>query len=136
MSTERKVYINNDLDIVTARMQAREMARQLGFGTADQARISLAASELARLLAWTPDREPREIIMSSAIRNGHPGIQVVCLICFDQLPGESESNEAEEVLKQNRSFEGARQLVDESFIEPQDNKYARVTLVKWLPQSK
>jgi serine/threonine-protein kinase RsbT len=136
MSTERKVYINNDLDIVTARMQAREMARQLGFGTADQARISLAASELARLLAWTPDREPREIIMSSATRNGHPGIQVVCLICFDQIPGESESNEAEELLKQNRSFEGARQLVDESFIEPQDNKYARVTLVKWLTPSK
>jgi len=42
MSAERRVYINNDLDIVTARMQAREMARQVGFGTADQARISLA----------------------------------------------------------------------------------------------
>ena len=136
MNIERKVYINNDLDIVTARMQAREMARQIGFGTADQARISLAASELARLLAWAHGYEPREIIMSPAIKNGHPGIQVACLICFDQIPEDSEGNEAEELLKQNQSFEGARQLVDESFIEPQDNKYARITLVKWLTQSK
>lgn len=136
MSTERKVYINNDLDIVTARMQAREIARQMGFGTADQARISLAASELARILAWTPSHQPREITMSLATRNGHPGIQVACLICFDQIPGDSEGSEAEELLKQNHSLEGARQLVDESFIEPQDNNYARITLVKWLTQSK
>ena len=136
MTTERKVYINNDLDIVTARMQAREIARQIGFGTADQARISLAASELARLLTWTQGHEPREIIMSPATRNGYPGIQVVCLICFDQISGDSEGNEAEELLKQNHSLEGARQLVDESFIEPQDNNYARITLVKWLTQSK
>jgi serine/threonine-protein kinase RsbT len=132
MNAERRVYINNDLDIVTARMQAREIARQLGFGTADQARISLAASELARILAWTPSQQPREIIMSSATRNGHPGIQVVCLICFDQIPGDNEGNE----VTQNQGLEGARQLVDESFIEPQDNKYARITLVKWLNQSK
>lgn len=136
MNAERRVYINNDLDIVTARMQAREIARQIGFGTADQARISLAASELARILAWTPGQQSREIVMSSATRNGYPGIQVACLICFDQTSGDSEGNETEELLKQNQGLEGARQLVDESFIEPQDNKYARITLVKWLTQSK
>jgi hypothetical protein len=74
--------------------------------------------------------------MSAATRNGHPGIQVACLICFDQVPGDSEGNEADALLKQNQGLEGARQLVDESFIEPQDNKYARITLVKWLTQSK
>ena len=136
MSAERKVYINNDLDIVTARMQAREMARQVGFGTADQARISLAASELARILAWTHGYEPRQIIMSPATRDGAPGIQVTCLICFDQISEDSENSEAEKLLKQNHGLEGARQLVDESFIEPQDNKYARITLVKWLTPSK
>jgi serine/threonine-protein kinase RsbT len=136
MSAERRVYINNDLDIVTARMQAREMARQVGFGTADQARISLAASELARILAWTHGFEPRQLTMSPAIRDGSPGIQVSCLICFDSIPEDSENNEAERLLKQNHSLEGARQLVDESFIEPQDNKHARITLVKWLTPSK
>lgn len=136
MNTERKIYINNDLDIVTARMQAREMARQVGFGTADQARISLAASELARLLAWTEGLEPRQIVMSPATRNGHPGIQVTCLICFDQISEDNESTEAERLSKQNHSLAGARQLVDESLIEPQDNKFARVTLIKWLTLGK
>ncbi len=74
--------------------------------------------------------------MSEATRNGHPGIQVACLICFDQAPGDSGDSEADSLLKQNQGLEGARQLVDESFIEPQDNKYARITLVKWLNQGK
>jgi hypothetical protein len=58
------------------------------------------------------------------------------LICFDQIPEDNETSETEELLKQNHSLEGARQLVDESFIEPQDAKYARVTLVKWLTPGK
>ena len=52
MDTETKIYVNNDLDIVMTRMQVRDMAKKMGFGTADQARISLAASELARVLSW------------------------------------------------------------------------------------
>ena len=63
MSTERRIYVNNDLDIVTARLQAREMAKELGFRTADQARISLAVSELARALSWN-NNGPSEIVMS------------------------------------------------------------------------
>ena len=50
METETKIYVNNDLDIVMARMQARNVAKEMGFGTVDQARISLAASELACLI--------------------------------------------------------------------------------------
>ena len=48
--TER-IPIKSDLDIVAARLKVREVARDMGFGTIDQARISLAASELARTLA-------------------------------------------------------------------------------------
>lgn len=65
MSTERKIHVNNDLDIVTARLQAREMAKEMGFGTADQARISLATSELARVLSWNTDR-CSEIVITNA----------------------------------------------------------------------
>ena len=53
MDIETKIYINNDLDIVVARMQTRRVAKEMDFSTVDQARISLAASELARLLTWT-----------------------------------------------------------------------------------
>lgn len=42
------ISIRSDLDIIAARMAAREMARKMGFSTIDQARIATAASELAR----------------------------------------------------------------------------------------
>lgn len=130
---ERRIYVNNDLDIVMTRMQAREMAKQLGFGTADQARISLAASELARLLTWTANQQPGEIIMAPAIENGQQGMQVTCLVCFLPAADNQAEEEVEELAKQSRSLAGARYLVDESIIEPQNDLHARVTLTKWLP---
>ena len=129
---ERKIYVNNDLDIVMARMQAREMAKQLGFGTADQARISLAASELARLLTWTIKQQPGEIIMSQASKNGHHGMQVSCLVSF-QPADDPVTDDQDDQSKQQHSLAGARYLVDESLIEPQTDAFTRVTLTKWLP---
>ena len=131
MGTERRIYINNDLDIVVVRMQAREMAKQMGFGTADQARISLAASELARVLSWKTD-EPGEIVMADVSENGQHCLQVVCTVNLDQVSSKDEANLAQEASVSSRSFAGACQLVDESIVEEQDNNQARVTLKKWL----
>lgn len=44
------ISIRSDLDIIAARMAAREFARRLGFSTIDQARIATATSELARII--------------------------------------------------------------------------------------
>jgi len=127
MGTERRIYINNDLDIVVVRMQAREMAKQMGFGTADQARISLAASELARVLSWNTG-ESGEIIMSDASQNGQQGLQVACLVNLELISGDDQQGTA----GSNRSLSGACQLVDESIVEEQDDTSAQVTLIKWL----
>jgi len=43
-----QVELKQSSDIVTARQFAREMARELGFGSADQTRLATAISELAR----------------------------------------------------------------------------------------
>lgn len=43
-----RVAIEDERDIVTARVRAREIAERLGFGNLDQARISAAISELTR----------------------------------------------------------------------------------------
>ncbi|MFN7973058.1 MAG: anti-sigma regulatory factor [Acidobacteriota bacterium] len=40
--------IRNETDIVRARQAGRDLARELGFGTADQTRLATAISELAR----------------------------------------------------------------------------------------
>ncbi|MBE7471404.1 MAG: hypothetical protein DPW09_04845 [Anaerolineae bacterium] len=128
MSTERKIYVNNDLDIVTARLQAREMAREMGFGTADQARISLATSELARVLSWNTDR-CSEIVITNARKNGYHGVQVACIIDLEHIEPPQRS---QDVSIPCRSLSGARQLVDESIVEALDDKLARVTLCQWF----
>ena len=45
---EVMVALREEFDIVTARGAGREMARQLGFGSADQTRLATAISELTR----------------------------------------------------------------------------------------
>ena len=48
MSTQSYVKILNEWDIVAARQVGRNVAKELGFGTVDQARITTTISELAR----------------------------------------------------------------------------------------
>lgn len=131
MDTERRIYVNNDLDIVVARMQTREMAKEMGFKTADQARISLAASELARVVSWD-NSNTGELILSDANQNGHTGLQVTSLVKLAYMPTGDKADWAKEASVPGRSLAGACQLVDESIVEEQDSKYARVILIKWL----
>lgn len=138
MSKEIRIYINNDLDIVNARMQTRQIARQMGFGTADQARISLAASELANVLSWNTS-EPGEIILSEINRDDRFGLQVVCTIDMATIPLNQEGvhsgapNFSSPLygLEQNQNLSSACRLVDESFVEAQNERYTRVTLIKF-----
>ncbi len=44
----KRVKLRQQSDIVAARQACREMARELGFGLADQTRLATALSELAR----------------------------------------------------------------------------------------
>ena len=48
MENESYVKIISEWDIVAARQLGRNIAKELGFGTVDQARITTAISELAR----------------------------------------------------------------------------------------
>lgn len=131
MTLERKIYVNNDLDIVLARIQARDTAREMGFNTADQARISLAASELARVLCWNAERTG-ELVMTDAHRNGHSGLQVACVVSLEFVPVNATEDWAQEPSAVSRSLAGACHLVDESLVEECDCQLARVTLIKWL----
>lgn len=137
MKVQRKVYINNHLDIVMARMQVREVAKDLGFRTADQARISLAASELARILSWNTDPdvgtgEPGEIIISAANRNGHEGLQVLSRVNLSALPLEQYPPQTPLLEILNDSLAGAYKLVDENRLKKKDKQYVQVVLIKWM----
>jgi serine/threonine-protein kinase RsbT len=129
MNITSKIPVSSDLDVVMARMEARKIAKELGFNTADQARISLAASELARVLSWNSDA-PGEIVFSAASQNGHRGFQAICLVKREYI--EDPPTAAATAPIPSRCLIGARQLVDESIVEELDDQRAQVTLIKWL----
>jgi serine/threonine-protein kinase RsbT len=131
MSIDDKVYVSSDLDVVTARMKARKLAKQMGFSTADQARISLAASELARALSWNNDK-PGEIILSETSQNGQQGFQVACLVKQEYVSAENQTNSPQQTSIPTRCVAGARQLLDESIVEVKEDQKAQITLIKWL----
>jgi serine/threonine-protein kinase RsbT len=130
---DNTIFVSSDLDVVMARIEARKLAKQMGFNTADQARISLAASELARALSWN-NEAPGEINFSTASQNGQQGIQVVCFVKREYVAANNNGDPAEpqEISIPNRCLTGARQLADESFIEEQEGQKAQITLIKWL----
>ena len=135
-SSKRQLIVNDYLDVVKARLRAREVARELGFGTVDQARISLAAGELARVLA-------RNMVGAGQISifgiktNGHMGIQVVSLdpnsTPHHVNPNHAESNGDQEEHKDSYdALTDIFALVDEYLVEEQNHSGKRVTLMKWL----
>lgn len=78
----RRIEITDDLDIVTARVEARELAREIGFGVIDQARIATAISELARNVVLYA--HSGEVVLSQIGKpggvgpDGRVGLQIIC----------------------------------------------------------
>jgi serine/threonine-protein kinase RsbT len=68
------ISIQSDLDIVTARSAARDMAKTLGFGSIDQARIATAVSELARNIFLYA--ESGQVTTRQVERNRRKGIEI------------------------------------------------------------
>jgi hypothetical protein len=131
MDMETRVYVINDLDVMLVRMQARLIAQKMGFNPTDQSRISLAASEMARVLSWQAC-EPGEMTIANTRKNGHQGLQLWCSVPQEYLAVEQNSNGSGDTSVPYRSFLGACRLVDESTLDPQDGQLVRVTLITWL----
>ncbi|MBN1640223.1 MAG: anti-sigma regulatory factor [Anaerolineae bacterium] len=131
MSSERVVPIRGDMDIVAARIAGRELARELGFGLVDQARIATAISELVRnivqyagegeALIRALDSGPR-IGIEIVLRDNGPGIADVQQALRD---GFSTSGHL------GMGLPGARRLMDEFAIESQVAVGTTVTIRKW-----
>jgi serine/threonine-protein kinase RsbT len=134
MQNERRcIPIKSDLDIISARVEARELAKQLGFGIIDQARISTAVSEMARnIVLYTPQGTVTIRIVTN--NGGQQGIEVIC-------EDEGEGIQDVELAMQDgystskglgKGLPGARRLVDEFEMESTPGKGTKVTMRKWL----
>jgi len=131
VSDELSVWIESDVDIVTARHEGRTLASELGFSAAELAFIATAISELARNIVLYARRGEIRI---SLIQDGRRrGIQV---IAADEGPGIPNIKKA---LNGGYStsgglglgLPGVRRLMDETEVTSAAGKGTTVRARKW-----
>ncbi|MBB5181624.1 serine/threonine-protein kinase RsbT [Planomicrobium koreense] len=132
MSNQSSVEILTEWDIVAARQLGRNVAKELGFGTVDQARITTAISELARNIYLYAGQGRIEI--QQLMENGIKGILI---IAADQGPGIPDIRK---VMEDGFStsgglgagLPGVKRLMDEFKIETIPGEGTDIRATKWL----
>jgi serine/threonine-protein kinase RsbT len=132
MSNQSSVEILTEWDIVAARQLGRNVAKELGFGTVDQARITTAISELARNIYLYAGQGRIEIQQLS-----ENGIKGILIIAADQGPGIPDIRK---VMEDGFStsgglgagLPGVKRLMDEFKIETIPGEGTDIRATKWL----
>ena len=132
MIQERTLLIRSDLDIVSARVEGRDMAKTLGFGTIDQVRIATAISELARNIVLYASEGT--VTIRQVERGLKRGIEV---FCEDHGPGiEDVSVVMQDGYSTSRGLgmglPGAKRLMDEFEIDSRVGSGTKIVVRKWL----
>ena len=132
MSNQSSVEIQTEWDIVAARQLGRNVAKELGFGTVDQARITTAISELARNIYLYAGQGRIEI--QRLTENGLNGILI---IAADSGPGIPD---VRKVMEDGFStsgglgagLPGVKRLMDDFKIETTLGEGTDIRATKWL----
>lgn len=132
MGDQSCVKIINEWDIVAARQLGRNLAKELGFGTVDQARITTAISELARNIYLYAGQG--QICIEKLFDNGKAGLK---LIAIDSGPG---IKDIRQVMQDGFStsgglgagLPGVKRLMDEFDIKTSIGDGTEIQAVKWL----
>ncbi|WP_050182179.1 anti-sigma regulatory factor [Domibacillus robiginosus] len=129
---DSSVKIINEWDIVAARQLGRNVAKELGFGTVDQARITTAISELARNIYLYAGQG--EITIEKVENGAKKGMTIVSR---DEGPGIPDLRK---VMEDGFStsgglgagLPGVKRLMDEFSIESTPGEGTLIQSVKWL----
>lgn len=132
MENQSCVKIINEWDIVAARQLGRNVAKELGFGTVDQARITTAISELARNIYLYAGQG--QICIEKIYDSGKAGLRISAV---DKGPG---INDLRQVMEDGYStsgglgagLPGVRRLMDEFLIDSAPDKGTDILATKWL----
>ncbi|MGI2328900.1 anti-sigma regulatory factor [Planococcus sp. YIM B11945] len=132
MSNQSSVEILTEWDIVAARQLGRNVAKELGFGTVDQARITTAISELARNIYLYAGQGRIEIK-----RLTENGVKGILIIAADNGPGIPD---VRKVMEDGFStsgglgagLPGVKRLMDEFRIETILGEGTDIRATKWL----
>ncbi len=132
MSDESLVEILTEWDIVAARQLGRNVAKELGFGTVDQARITTAISELARNIYLYAGKGRIEI--QQLTQNGLKGILI---IAADDGPGIPDIRQVMEdgfttSGGLGAGLPGVKRLMDDFKIETIIGEGTDIRATKWL----
>lgn len=126
------VEIKNEWSIVAARQAGRELAKQIGFGAVDQARITTAISELARNIYLYASEG--QICLRKVLMMNRTGLEVVAT---DQGPGiEDLRSVMEDGFTTSgglgAGLPGVKRLMDEFSLKSEVGNGTTITAVKWL----
>lgn|SRR5690606_17676425 len=132
MSNQSLVEIQTEWDIVAARQLGRNVAKELGFGTVDQARITTAISELARNIYLYAGQGKIEIQ-----RLTENGVNGILIIAADSGPGIPD---VRKVMEDGFStsgglgagLPGVKRLMDDFKIETTLGEGTDIRATKWL----
>ncbi|MDE3840715.1 ATP-binding protein [Bacillus methanolicus] len=132
MGIQSCVKIMNEWDIVAARQLGRNVAKELGFGTVDQARITTAISELARNIYLYAGKG--QICIEKIHDGGKKGVRIVAV---DSGPGIADIRK---VMEDGFStsgglgagLPGVKRLMDEFEIDSVPGKGTDIKATKWL----
>jgi serine/threonine-protein kinase RsbT len=132
MSIQSCVTIINEWDIVAARQLGRNVAKELGFGIVDQARITTAISELARNIFLYAGKG--QICIDKLNEGGKVGLVINAT---DSGPGISDIRQ---VMEDGFStsgglgagLPGVKRLMDQFDIESSPGDGTKIKATKWL----
>lgn len=133
MSIQSSVQVKQEWDIVSARQMGRHLAKELGFGVVDQARIATAISELARNIYLYASEGIIEVqpVQSDSGKSG------MTIIARDQGPG---IEDIRQVMQDGfttsgglgAGLPGVKRLMDEFTIDSSYGEGTEVIGTKWL----
>jgi hypothetical protein len=114
----KTIKVQSSLDIISARMAVRQLARSVGLRTMDQARIALATSSLAYALGLDNGHKG-QITIESCMGHDCKGVRVVCTANV----GEREETPL---------FGDARWMVDDYEMARPLPGQLKATIIKWV----
>jgi len=126
------VTIQKEWDIVAARQLGRDVSKDVGFGTVDQARIATAISELARnIYLYAGNGKVCFEVIDNMERKG------MCMIATDTGPGIKNLSQVMEdgfstMGGLGAGLPGVKRLMDEFDIQSEVGQGTRISATKWL----
>ncbi|WP_139070043.1 anti-sigma regulatory factor [Bacillus sp. FJAT-27225] len=132
MHAQSYIEISGEHDIMSARQEARQAAKKLGFSLFDQSRIITLISELARNIYKYAGYG--RIYIEEIKEHGVHGL---CFLAIDDGPGIVDVDRA---MKQGFSTSGSlgaglpamKRMADEFSIETVPGKGTCIKIIKWL----